>query len=50
MKRLVPIALAALLTLATAHVPAATAAAAAGLSQAQNQELVESYAHLTGDF
>jgi carboxyl-terminal processing protease len=50
MKRLVPIALAALLTLATAHVPPATAAAAAGLSQAQNQELVESYAHLTGDF
>jgi carboxyl-terminal processing protease len=50
MKRLVPIALAALLTLATAHAPAATAAAAAGLSQSQNQELVESYAHLTGDF
>ena len=48
MKRLVPLALAALLALATAPVPAATASAT--LSQAQTQELVESYAHLTGDF
>jgi carboxyl-terminal processing protease len=50
MKRLVPAVLIALLTLATAPVPAATAAVATSLSQAQTQELVESYAHLTGDF
>ena len=49
MKRLVPVALAALLALGTAPVPAATAASSS-LSQAQTQELVESYAHLTGDF
>lgn len=49
MKRLVPIAVAALLALATARVPAATAAGPS-ISTAQTQELVESYAHLTGDF
>jgi carboxyl-terminal processing protease len=47
MKRLVPVALAALLALATARVPAATAAA---LSNAQTEELVLSYKHLTSDF
>ena len=49
MKRLIPLALAALLAVATAPVPAATAAPSS-LSQSQTQELVESYAHLTGDF
>jgi carboxyl-terminal processing protease len=49
MKRLVPVALAALLTLATAHVPAATAAAQT-LSSTQTEELVLSYKHLTSDF
>ena len=48
MKRLVSVAFAALLTLATAHVPAATAAQP--LSQTQTEELVLSYRHLTGDF
>ncbi|GAC1573611.1 MAG: hypothetical protein NVS3B7_05060 [Candidatus Elarobacter sp.] len=49
MKRLVPVALAALLALATARVPAATAAGP-GLSSEQTQELVATYAHLTADF
>ncbi|HEX3467917.1 MAG TPA: S41 family peptidase [Candidatus Elarobacter sp.] len=48
MKRLVPVALAALLALCTARVPAATAAAA--LSSQQSDELVGSYVHLTADF
>ncbi|HZW52717.1 MAG TPA: S41 family peptidase, partial [Candidatus Elarobacter sp.] len=49
MKRLVPVVLAALLTLATARVPAATAAGAA-LSSQQTEELILSYHHLTADF
>jgi carboxyl-terminal processing protease len=49
MKRLVPIALAALLALATARVPAATAAAPS-LSAVQTEELVTSYVRLTADF
>ncbi len=49
MKRLFPVALAAALALATAHVPAATAAAPT-LSQTQSEELVTSYAHLVEDF
>ena len=49
MKRTFPIVLAALLALATARVPAATAAAPT-LSSQQTEELVASYAHLTGDF
>ena len=49
MKRLVPVALAALLALATARVPAATAAAPS-LSAVQTEELVMSYARLTADF
>ena len=49
MKRLVPVAIAALLALATARVPAATAASPSLTSQ-QNEELVESYARLTLDF
>jgi carboxyl-terminal processing protease len=49
MKRTLPILLAALLTLATAHVPAATAASAS-LSAVQNEELAASYEHLTADF
>jgi carboxyl-terminal processing protease len=49
MKRLVPIALAALLALATARVPAATAAAPS-LSVTQTEELVTSYVRLTADF
>ncbi|HEY4442332.1 MAG TPA: S41 family peptidase [Candidatus Elarobacter sp.] len=47
MKRLVPLALVALLSLSTAPVPAATGG---NLSQTQTRELIESYAHLTGDF
>ncbi|MBV8642331.1 MAG: S41 family peptidase [Candidatus Eremiobacteraeota bacterium] len=49
MKRLVPVAVAALLALATARVPAATAASPS-LTTQQNEELVESYARLTLDF
>jgi C-terminal processing protease CtpA/Prc len=49
MKRLVPVALAALLALATAPVPAATAASSS-LSAAQTEELVTSYVRLTADF
>jgi len=49
MKRIVPVVLAALLALATAHVPAATAAGPA-LSSQQTEQLVSSYAHLTADF
>ncbi len=49
MKRLVTVALAALLTLATARVPAATAAAPS-LSATQTEELVTSYVRLTADF
>ncbi|MEO7040000.1 MAG: PDZ domain-containing protein [Candidatus Elarobacter sp.] len=49
MKRTAPIVLAALLALATARVPAATAAAPT-LSPQQTEEVVASYAHLTGDF
>ena len=49
MKRTFTIVLAALLALATARVPAATAAAPT-LSSQQTEELVASYAHLTGDF
>ncbi|MFN2461681.1 MAG: S41 family peptidase [Candidatus Velthaea sp.] len=48
MKRLVPIALALMLGLVPAHVPAATPAI--GLSQQQATELVASYAHLTSEF
>ncbi len=48
MKRLVPVALAALLALSVARVPAATAAQA--LSSQQTEELIGSYAHLTNDF
>ncbi|BDE04779.1 peptidase [Vulcanimicrobium alpinum] len=49
MNRLVPLALAALLGLATAPVPAATPAAVA-MTQGQTQELIESYARLSSDF
>ncbi len=49
MKRIVPVVLAALLALATAHVPAATAAGASLTSQ-QTEQLVASYTHLTADF
>ncbi|MDB5028058.1 MAG: carboxyl-terminal protease, partial [Candidatus Eremiobacteraeota bacterium] len=49
MKRLFPVALAALLALATARVPAATAAGPA-LSTQQTEQLVATYAHLTADF
>jgi carboxyl-terminal processing protease len=48
MNRLIPIATAALLALATARVPAATTTPT--LSSQQNEELVSTYAHLTGDF
>ena len=48
MKRLVPVAIAALLALATARVPAATAGPS--LSSQQSEELVASYVHLTSDF
>lgn len=48
-RRFVPVALAALLALATAHVPAATAAGPS-LSSQQTEELVTSYTHLTADF
>ncbi|MGD0053167.1 MAG: S41 family peptidase [Vulcanimicrobiaceae bacterium] len=48
MNRLIPIATAALLALATARVPAATTTAT--LSSQQSEELVASYAHLTADF
>ncbi len=48
MKRLVPVALATLLALSTARVPAATAASS--LSPQQRDELIASYAHLTADF
>jgi carboxyl-terminal processing protease len=48
MKRLVPLALAAFLTLATTHAPAATAGPA--LSSQQSEELVTSYVHLTSEF
>ncbi|MEA2721723.1 MAG: carboxyl-terminal processing protease [Candidatus Eremiobacteraeota bacterium] len=49
MKRIVPVTLAALLALATAHVPAATAAGPS-LSSQQTEQLVASYTHLTADF
>ena len=49
MKRLVPVALAALLALAMARVPAATAAGPS-LSVVQTEELVTSYVRLTADF
>ncbi|MDQ6924800.1 MAG: PDZ domain-containing protein, partial [Candidatus Eremiobacteraeota bacterium] len=49
MKRIVPVVLAALLALATARVPAATAAASP-LSTQQTEELVGSYVRLTADF
>ncbi len=49
MKRFVPVALAALLALATARVPAATAATPT-LSRQQTEEIVASYVHLTADF
>ncbi|HEY0394068.1 MAG TPA: S41 family peptidase [Candidatus Elarobacter sp.] len=49
-RRLVPIALAALLALATAHVPAATAASPTSLSALQTEQIVLSYRHLTADF
>jgi hypothetical protein len=48
-RRLVPIALAALLALATARVPAATAAGPS-LSMQQTEEIVASYTHLTAEF
>jgi carboxyl-terminal processing protease len=48
MKRLVPLALAAFLTLATTHAPAATAGPS--LSSQQSEELVTSYVHLTSEF
>ena len=48
MKRLVPLALAAFLTLATTHAPAATAGPS--LSSQQSEELVTSYVHLTAEF
>jgi carboxyl-terminal processing protease len=51
MKRFFPVALAAALALATAHVPAATAAAPpTSLNAQQSEELVTSYAHLVEDF
>ena len=51
MKRFFPVALAAALALATAHVPAATAAApTTSLNAQQSEELVTSYAHLVEDF
>jgi carboxyl-terminal processing protease len=49
MKRLIPLALAALLALGTVPSAAATAASDT-ISESQVQELIESYAHLTGDF
>jgi carboxyl-terminal processing protease len=49
MKRTLPVFVAALLALATAHVPAATAASSS-LSALQSEELVASYQHLTADF
>jgi carboxyl-terminal processing protease len=49
MKRIAPVVLAALLALATARVPAATAAASP-LSSLQTEELVGSYVRLTADF
>jgi carboxyl-terminal processing protease len=48
-RRLLPVALAALLALATARVPAATAAGS-GLSMQQTEEIVASYTHLTAEF
>lgn len=52
MNRLFPAVLVAALALATARVPAATAAApsAATISRTQSEELVTSYAHLVEDF
>ena len=49
MKRILPVVVAALLALATARVPAATAAASP-LSTQQTEELVGSYVRLTADF
>nr|MDQ6926171.1 PDZ domain-containing protein [Candidatus Eremiobacteraeota bacterium] len=49
MNRIVPVVLAALLTLATARVPAATAASSP-LTTQQYEELVGSYVRLTADF
>ena len=49
MKRLVPIALAALLALATARVPAATLTSTS-LSSQQSEQILASYQHLTADF
>jgi carboxyl-terminal processing protease len=49
MKRIVPVVLAALLALATARVPAATAASSP-LNAQQTEELVGSYVRLTADF
>jgi carboxyl-terminal processing protease len=48
-RRLLPVALAALLALATARVPAATAAGPA-LTMQQTEEIVASYTHLTVEF
>ncbi|HEY0614281.1 MAG TPA: S41 family peptidase [Candidatus Elarobacter sp.] len=48
-RRLVPLALAALLALTAAHVPAATAASPT-LSSLQTEQIVLSYKHLTADF
>jgi carboxyl-terminal processing protease len=48
MNRLIPLATAALLALATARVPAATATQS--LTSQQSEELVSTYAHLTADF
>jgi carboxyl-terminal processing protease len=49
-RRLAPIALAALLALTIARVPAATAASPTSLSAVQTEQIVLSYKHLTGDF
>ena len=49
MKRFLPIALAALLAIATARVPAATAAGSA-LTLQQTEEIAASYTHLTAEF
>jgi carboxyl-terminal processing protease len=48
-RRLVPLALAALLALGAAHVPAATAAGP-GLTMQQTEEVGASYTHLTAEF
>ena len=48
MKRTLPVFATALLVVATAHVPAATAASS--LSALQSEELAATYRHLTADF